>query len=307
LEEHDMTDFPEYKFLTTETLDEGRIARIMFNRPETRNAQNRGMLVELDDAFLTAEADDQCRVVILGGHGPVFSSGHDVGSKVNAAEREAGPGQHPTYKIHGGSLGQNLESRYLQEWHYFLQNTLRWRNLRKVTICQVQGPAYLAAAMVAWACDFIVCAENASFGDMAATRFGNDHVEYFAHPWEMGPRKAKEFLMLGDVITAEEGYRLGMVTKIFPTDKLDELTLEFAKKISALPSVTTMLIKEAVNETQDIQGFTNSLKAGFSLHHVMQQHWAEIREDHIPTAPPESGIPERKDWTVPVPMSATTP
>jgi enoyl-CoA hydratase len=300
-------EFPDYKFLSTETLDDGKIARVMFNRPETRNAQNRGMLVELDDAFARAEADDEVRVIVFGGRGPVFSSGHDVGSKVGNAEREPGPGQHPTYASYGGSMGQTLESRYRQEWHFFLDNTLRWRNLRKVTICQVQGPAYLAAAMVAWACDFIVCAEDATFGDMAATRFGNDHVEYFGHPWELGPRKAKEFLMLGDTITAEEGYRLGMVTKIFPTDQLDELTLAFAKRIAKLPSVTTLLIKEAVNETQDIQGFTNSLKAAFSLHHCMQQHWAEIREDHRPTAPPETGIPERSEWTVPIPTSARTP
>jgi enoyl-CoA hydratase len=302
-----VTDFPEYKFLTTETLDEGTIVRVMFNRPETRNAQNRGLLVELDDAFRVAEADDGVRVIILGGHGPVFSSGHDVGSKAGRAEREPGPDQHPSYRTYGGSQGKTLESRYKQEWHFFLDNHLRWRNLRKVTICQVQGPAYLGAAMTAWACDFIVCAENATFGDMAATRFGNDHVEYFAHPWEMGARKTKEFLMLGDTITAEEAYRLGMVTKIFPTEKLDELTLAFARRIAKLPSVTTLLIKEAVNETQDIQGFTNSLKAAFTLHHCMQQHWAEIREDHAGTAPPETGIPTREEWTPPIPISARTP
>ena len=69
-----------YEFLVYETLDEGRIARIMLNRPEARNAQNRGMLVELNDAFLRAEADDEVRVVIFGGMGPMFSSGHDMGS-----------------------------------------------------------------------------------------------------------------------------------------------------------------------------------------------------------------------------------
>lgn len=301
-----MTDFPEYQFLTTETMDEGRIVRLMFNRPETRNAQNRGMLVELDDAFRRSEADDDARVVILGGHGPVFSSGHDVGSKVGVAERLPGPDQHPTYRTYGGSQ-ESLESRYRQEWHFFLDNTLRWRNLRKVTICQVQGPAFLGAMMVAWACDFIIAAENAEFGDMAATRFGNDHVEYFAHPWELGPRKAKEFLMTGDTISAEEAYRLGMVTKVFPTDQLSELTLAYARRIAALPSITTLLIKEAVNETVDIQGFTNALKASFSLHHCMQQHWAEIHPEHRVTAPPGYGIPDRKDWTPPKPISANTP
>jgi enoyl-CoA hydratase len=306
IEGEQVTEFPTYKFLTTETLDDGRIARVMFNRPETRNAQNRGMLVELDDAFRLAEADDAVRVILFGGHGPVFSSGHDVGSKVGTAEREPGPDQHPTYSSHGGSL-ESGEKRYLQEWHFFLDNTLRWRNLRKVTICQLQGPAYLAAAMVAWACDFIVCAENAEFGDMAATRFGNDHVEYFAHPWEMGIRRTKQFLMLGETIGAEEAYRIGMINKIFPTDRLEELTLEFAKKVASLPSVTTMLIKEAVNETQDIQGYTNSLKTALSLHMLIHSHWAEIREDSRATGPPEAGIPERADWTPPPRFAVSTP
>ena len=66
---HPEGTMPEYKFVLYETLDEGRIARIMLNRPEARNAQNRGMLVELNDAFLRAEADDEVRVVILGGSG----------------------------------------------------------------------------------------------------------------------------------------------------------------------------------------------------------------------------------------------
>ena len=72
-------------FVTYETVDDGQIARIMLNRPEARNAQNRGLLVELNDAFLRAEADDTVRVVILGGVGPMFSSGHDMGSEALGA------------------------------------------------------------------------------------------------------------------------------------------------------------------------------------------------------------------------------
>ncbi|HZM37943.1 MAG TPA: enoyl-CoA hydratase-related protein, partial [Acidimicrobiales bacterium] len=94
---------PEYKFVLYETLDEGRIARIMLNRPEARNAQNRGMLVDLNDAFLRAEADDDVRVVILGGVGPMFSSGHDMGSKVSMEEYTPGPNQHPTRAINGAT------------------------------------------------------------------------------------------------------------------------------------------------------------------------------------------------------------
>ena len=93
----------DYEFITTESLDDGQIIRIMLDRPEARNAQNRGMLVELNDAFLSAEADDDVRVVILGGNGKMFSSGHDMGSKVSMAEYNTGPGQHQTRTINGAT------------------------------------------------------------------------------------------------------------------------------------------------------------------------------------------------------------
>ena len=96
----------DYQFLTYETLDDGKIARIFMNRPEARNAQNRGMLVELNEAFLRAEADDEVRVVIFGGVGPVFSAGHDLGSSQARSEREPGPDQHYTYQGYGGTKGR---------------------------------------------------------------------------------------------------------------------------------------------------------------------------------------------------------
>ena len=92
----------DYKYVAVERHDDGAIVRILLNRPETRNAQSRGLLVELGDAFLEAEADDQVRVVILGGAGPMFSSGHDMGSKDAIAERTPGPDRHPTFQINGG-------------------------------------------------------------------------------------------------------------------------------------------------------------------------------------------------------------
>lgn len=73
----------EYRYVTYEELDGGSIARIMLNRPESRNAQHRGLLVELDEAFGRAERDDRVRVVVLGGVGPIFSSGHDLNQTVD--------------------------------------------------------------------------------------------------------------------------------------------------------------------------------------------------------------------------------
>lgn len=284
---------PDYKYVTYETLDDGLIARIMLNRPESRNAQNRGLLVELGDAFLQAEADDQVRVVILGGTGPIFSSGHDLGSK-EAREEMGGPNPHISAVINGGTR-KGAEQRMLQEWHYFYENTKRWRDLRKITVAQVQGTVYAAGLMLMWACDLIVAAENARFADVVGTRLGMCGLEYFAHPWEFGPRKTKELMLTGDAIDAEEAHQLGMVSKIFPTDELSDRTLEFARRIAALPTMTSLLIKESVNQTVDNMGFSNALAACFTIHQLNHSHWAEVHGGTYPAAMPEDGVPAWKD------------
>lgn len=173
----------DYEFLKWETFDDGVIVRISLNRPDQRNAQNRGMLVELDEAFARAESDDNVRVVVLAGEGPMFSSGHDIGSKQARAEFGPGPGQHPTVTINGGTR-DGAERTMLQEWHYFFQNNLRWRNLRKITIAQVHGDVFSAGLMLIWACDLIVGSEEVRFADVVGTRLGMCGMEYFGHPWE---------------------------------------------------------------------------------------------------------------------------
>jgi enoyl-CoA hydratase len=284
----------EYKFLQVESHDEGRIVRILLDRPKTRNAQSRGLLVELDDAFLAAEADDNVRVVILGGTGPLFSSGHDLGSAESLAERAPGPDQHGTFSRNGGTR-KGAETRMLQEWHYFFNNALRWRNLRKITVAQVQGPVFAAGLMLMWACDLIVASDDAEFADVVGTRLGMCGVEYFGHPWEFGPRKAKELMLTGDSLGVDEAYRLGMVSKVFPKEELSDKTLEFARRIAELPTVTSLLIKESVNQTVDNMGFYNALQACFTLHQLNHAHWAEIHDDKWPLAQPDDGPVNWKD------------
>ena len=283
---------PEFKFVTYETLDEGSIARIMLNRPDARNAQSRGLLVELDEAFLQAEADDKVRVVILGGMGPMFSSGHDMGSKQAVAERRGGPDEHPTSVINGGTRS-GAEARMLQEWHYYFQNTMRWRNLRKITVAQVTGTVFAAGLMLMWCCDLIVAADDVMFADVVGTRLGMCGVEYFAHPWEFGARRTKELMLTGDSIDVHEAHRLGMVSKVFPEADLAERTLEFARRIAVLPTMTALLVKESVNQTVDNMGFFNALNACFTLHQLNHSHWAEIHESKWPIAEVADGIP---DW-----------
>jgi enoyl-CoA hydratase len=283
----------DYRYVLYEPIDDGRIVRIMLNRPEARNAQHRGLLVDLHDAFLEAEADDEVRVVILGGTGPMFSSGHDMGSKESIEQMTPGPEQHITARTNGGTR-QGAERLMLQEWHYFFENTRRWRNLRKITIGQAHGDVYAAGLMLLWACDLIVAADNARFADVVGTRLGMCGVEYFAHPWEFGPRKAKELLLTGDALTAEDAHQLGMVSKLFPEDELADRTLEYARRIAELPTMTALLIKESVNQSQDNMGFYNALNACFTLHELNHSHWAQIHDNKYPVALEEDGIPNWK-------------
>ncbi|MGE0881405.1 MAG: enoyl-CoA hydratase [Acidimicrobiia bacterium] len=291
----------EYKYISYETFEEGTIARIYLNRPKYKNAQNRGLLVELDQAFLRAEADDQVRVVILGGAGDMFSSGHDMGSKDAIAERTPGPDQHPTTLINGGTR-VGLEQRMLQEWHYYFENTRRWRNLRKITIAQMTGTVYAAGLMLMWACDLIVAAEDVRFADVVGTRLGMCGVEYFAHPWEFGARKTKDLMLTGDAIDAEEAFRLGMVSRIFKKEEIEAQTLAYAKRIAQVPTLAALLIKESVNQTQDNQGFYNALNACFSMHQMNHSHWAEIHESKYPIAEEQDGVP---NWKVAPPVVLT--
>ena len=211
----------------------------------------------------------------------------------------------PTSSINGGSrLG--TEKRMLQEWHYYFENTRRWRNLRKITIAQVQGPIFSAGLMLLWSCDLIVGSDDAVFADVVGTRLGMCGLEYFAHPWELGARKTKELMLTGDSIDVHEAHRLGMVSKVFPRAELEDSTLEFARRIAKLPTMTALMIKESVNETQDNQGFYNSLNACFTIHQLNHAHWAEIHEDAWPAAKPEDGIPAWREAPPIVPAEKTT-
>lgn len=281
-----------FDYLDYGLVDDGRIAVITLNRPKQRNAQNRGMLVELGAAFELAEEDDGVRVVILRGAGPSFSAGHDLGSSDDVRERSPGPGQHRTYLCNGGTIG-GVETRHRQEWHYFFQNTKRWRNLRKITIAEVHGTVLSAGLMLAWCCDLIVAAEDTIFADVVGTRLGMCGVEYFGHPWEFGPRKAKELLLTGDALTADDAHALGMVSKVFANDELAQNTVEFARRVAKVPTLAALLIKESVNQTVDAMGFSSALDACFSLHQLNHAHWADVTGNPLGIGTVEHGL---EDW-----------
>jgi enoyl-CoA hydratase len=237
------------------------------NRPDARNAQNLQMTYDLNAAFDEAVQDDAVKVIILAGNGPHFSSGHDLrpGSK-----NEAGV-DFPPIGNWGGFAESNAHGRFAREQEIYLQITRRWRNLAKPTIAEVHGKCIAGGLMLAWACDLIVASDDAQFCDPVVT-MGVCGVEWFVHPWELGPRKAKEFLFTADSWSAQEAHQLGMVNRVVPRAELSSAVLTLARKIASKPSFALKLTKEAVNRSVDVMGQPAAIDQAFALHQLCHAH-----------------------------------
>ncbi len=233
------------------------VARITLARPDARNAQNKKMLYEINSAFDRAAQDKDIKVIVLAADGPHFSSGHDLKDSTPISAFEP-------VSNWGGFDQPGAEGYMALEEEIYLGLCWRWRNLPKPTIAQVQGKTIAGGLMLIWVCDLIIASDDATFSDPVVA-FGVNGVEYFAHPWEVGVRKAKEMLFTGDAVSASEAKALGMVNQVVPRDELEKRTLELAVKIAARPSMGLRLAKQSVNQTQDAQGLWTALQAAMSL------------------------------------------
>jgi enoyl-CoA hydratase len=243
------------------------IVRIVMDRPQARNAQNLAMTYELNAALDRAVADDGVKVVILAGADPHFSSGHDLRDRDKS---KLGNGL-PVVGTWAGFTQPGAEGIYAREQEIYLQMTRRWRNLSKPTIAEVQGKCIAGGLMIAWACDIIVASDDAQFCD-PVVNMGVCGVEWFAHPWELGPRKAKELLFTADSWTAREAEQMGMVNRVVPRAELSAVVLAMARKIAAKPAFAVRMAKEAVNRTLDTMGQGSAIDQAFALHQVCHAH-----------------------------------
>ena len=247
----------EFRTILYEKL--GAVLRITTNRPEVLNAQSRVMILELDRAFRMAVEDDDTRVVIVAGAGAHFSAGHDLGSPEELEDQKA----HPV----GPGMPENLTR--LSE--LYLETTLRWREVPKPTIAQVQGYCIMGGLMLASCCDLIVAAEDARFADRSV-RWGGPHVQYFGMPWDLGPRKTKEYLFTGDYLDAHEALSLGLVNRVVPREALAAATLELAQRIALQDPFALAMAKASVNGTMDIQGHRQAIEAAFKNYMMTIPH-----------------------------------
>lgn len=248
------------------------VARIVLNRPDSRNAQDTRLLYELNSAFDRAAQDNDVKVIILAANGPHFSSGHDLAEQ----DYNENMKQFTTVGTWCGFGCAGAEAQMAREKEIYLGFSERWRNIPKPTIAEVQGKVIGGGLMLIWPCDIIIASDDAQFCDPVVS-FGVGGVEFFHHPWELGVRKAKELLFTSDWLSADEARQIGMVSRVVPRAELQATALAVAKKITAKSLFALKLTKEAVNAAQDAQGRGPAMQTAFALHQLAHTHWLSVQ------------------------------
>lgn len=257
-----------FKTIIYEKIDSGdAIAKITLNRPEYRNAQNRGMTKELVEAFDMAEEDDEVKVVVLAGAGPSFSGGHDMGTPEAKDERAA------EVIPEGPDGGSAYQLKYDED--AYLIPTVRMQDIPKPTIAMVQGYAFMGGMMLAQAMDIIIASDDAQFCDRSC-RMQCQALEYFPTVWDIGGRRTKEMLFTGDLIDAKTALAWGLVNKVVPKDKLEEETMDMARRIAKHNPFLLKLAKKMVNDQLDLMGKRVGMQNGLYLHVLCHAHWKQV-------------------------------
>lgn len=254
----------------------GEIAIVTMNRPEYHNAQNSQMTYALDAAFKRACDDDAVKVIVLAGSGKHFSAGHDIGT----------PGRDIHQTFDRASLWYDHTNKaggeflYAREQEVYLGMCRRWRDMPKPTIAMVQGACVAGGLMLAWVCDLIVASEDSFYSD-PVVRMGIPGVEYFAHVHELNPRIAKEFLFLGERMSAERAYQMGMLNRVVPRDALEAETLSIATRIAKMPRLGLQLTKQVINSAENLMGKNSTMDLAFGFHHFAHVHNENVSGDKL--------------------------
>ena len=255
----------------------GPVAVVTMNRPAVRNAQNAVMTFALDAAFTRALQDDAVGVIVLAGAGDHFSAGHDIGTPERDIHKSFARVSTMWWEHEGKQGAENL---FVREQELYLGMCRRWREMPKPVVAMVQGACVAGGLMLAWTCDLIMASDDAFFAD-PVMKMGIPGVEYFAHPYAMSPRQAKEFLFLGERMPAAEAHRIGMINRVVPRASLEAETLGVATRIAAMPRFGLALAKKAINQAEDRMGLRDTMDATFALHHVAHAHNAMTSTDHL--------------------------
>jgi enoyl-CoA hydratase len=240
-----------YEFVLYE-VDE-KIATITLNRPERLNAMSGAFKEEIKSAIAEATADGEVRVIVLTGAGRAFSAGNDM-----QANYEKSPKSMEEWRI-----------RLMSE----MQFCLTFWDCPKPIIAAVNGYCLAAASEMAMACDITIAGESAVFGEPEG-RQGSGPPMLLA-PWIMGPKRAKEMLLTGNMVNAKMAEKYGMVNHVVPDEKLMKYTYRMARKIAATEPYAIKITKYTLARAYDIMGFKMSLQYNADLMAILNNEETE--------------------------------
>ncbi len=247
-----------YETITVET--DGHVAVLTLNRPERLNAMNAQMLDEMMAACDQVEADDAIHALVLTGAGEAFSSGFDLHAQAAAPPKD--------------------EAAWAPVLRKDFDAVMRFWNLSKPTIAAVRGPALAGGCELAMACDITVAAENARFGE-PELRFGAGIVVMLL-PWLVGPKKAKEIILLGmDDIDAEEALRIGMINRVTPESDLAPTALKMARQMAVIDPSILRQTKAVINQTMQTMGMDRALEAALQADMVLEGAGSDDKREFL--------------------------
>jgi enoyl-CoA hydratase/carnithine racemase len=206
-----------------------RVVTITMNRPRRKNAANSVMWEELSDVVRALHSADDVRAVILTGAGGDFCSGADVS-------------------------GEETRSRHmLHSMRHIGDLCLSLQRLAQPTVAKVRGVAAGAGLNMALACDMVIAAQGARFSEIFARR---GLVVDFGGSWLLprlvGMHRAKELVLLADIIDAAEADRIGLVNRVVPEAELDDTVDSIAARLAAGPPIALAMSKRLLNNSFDV-------------------------------------------------------
>jgi enoyl-CoA hydratase len=224
----------------------GGIGYLTLNRPDKLNALSQELMAELRHVFEVIEEDSDVKVVILTGAGRAFSAGFDIGAKEGEAE---------------------IYDRSADEWRSHLKSNIDtllkiWHSA-KPYIAAINGYALAGACELAQLCDIKIASERAVLGE-PEIRFGTGPPVLIT-PFSVGLAKSKELLLTGEMLSAQEAERLGMINKVVPHEKLMAECEKMARKLIKIARVGVKFNKIAINRVFENMGFLNSIYHNLEL------------------------------------------
>lgn len=238
-------------------VDGDGIGWITINRPDKLNALSSAVVIRMREVVRDFEVDSSVKVIVIRGAGKAFSVGYDIAEEVEAQISRA------------------------EDWHAVLTRNVDlsmsiWSST-KPTIASVNGWCLAGACEVAMACDLVVASERSQFGE-PEIRFGSGPVTLLM-PFLIGQKKTNELLFTGDVISAQEAERIGMINRVVPSDDLDSTVRQLAKKIATTPPVTLKFTKLALIRAYEAMGLRQAVTANIDVQATLNAAYSPERTE----------------------------